>query len=34
MEKKNKFPEKAVDMEMGLGLHLKGDLPNVRTEPH
>ena len=32
--KKNKFPERAADMEMGLGLHLKGALPNVRTEPH
>ena len=34
MEKKKKFPERAADMEMGLGLHLKGALPNVRTEPH
>ena len=33
MEKK-KFPERAAEMEMGLGLHLKGALPNVRTEPN
>ena len=32
--KKKKFPERAAEMEMGLGLHLKGALPNVRTEPH
>ena len=34
MEKKKKLPERAADMEMGPGLHLKGALPNVRTEPH
>ena len=33
MEKK-KFPERAAEMEMGLGLHLKGVLPYVRTELH
>ena len=33
MEKK-KFPERAAEMEMGLGLQLKGALPNVRTELH
>ena len=32
--KKNKFPERAAEMEMGLGLHQKGALPNVRTEPN
>ena len=32
--KKNRFPERAADMEMGLGLHLKGALPNVRTGSH
>ena len=31
MEKK-KFPERTVEMEMGLGQHLKGALPNERTE--
>ena len=34
IEKKNKFPERAAEMEMGLGLHQKGALPNVRTEPN
>ena len=32
--KKKKFPERAAEMEMGLGQPLKGALPNVRTEPH
>ena len=34
MEKKNKFPERAAEMEMDLGLHLKGALPNMRAEPN
>ena len=33
MEKKISSP-RAAEMEMGLGLHLKGALPNVRTEPN
>ena len=32
--KKKKFPEREAEMEMGLGLHLKSALPNVRKEPH
>ena len=31
---KKKFPERVAEMEMGLGLHLKGVLPYVRTELH
>ena len=32
--KKKLLPKRAAEMEMGLGLHLKGTLPNVCTEPH
>ena len=32
--KKYKFPERAAETEMGLGLHQKGALPDVRTEPN